>query len=267
MFSALALVLGAAALSGSGSVAQLKQPYRVVVEPSGSLLVADGESGRIVHVNARTGERTIYARGLASVTDVTYGPRGRLYAATGSRIIRFSAKGGKQGLVRGLRYPTGVAVAPNGTMYVVETTRNRVLRYAPRTRKRTVIAAKGLDQPLGLARATDGALYVPDSHHGRVVRIGPRRSLQPVVQGLELPVSVTAEPDGSLVIVDHVRHDQPGTIVRRLPDGTLRTISAGKIMAVSSADLAQDGTGYATSFLAPFLGRVDAAGRLVPLSG
>jgi glucose/arabinose dehydrogenase len=263
VFSALALVVGIAALSGP-AVGQLKQPYKVLVEPRGSLLVADGQSGRIVRVNPETGERTIYARGLGRVYDLTYGPGGRLYAATGSRILRFTGRKGHI-VARGLKYPSGVAVAPNGTMYVVETSRNRVLRFTAGMRKRVVIASTGLDQPLGIARSTDGALYVPDSHHGRVVRIGAGGSLEPVATGIELPVSITAEPDGSLLIVDHVRHDQPGKILRRLRDGMLRTISSGSIMALSSADVAPGGTTYATSFLAPFLGRVDAEGRLRPL--
>jgi sugar lactone lactonase YvrE len=266
VFSAVALVVGVAALSGPASVAQLQQPYRVLVEPSGSLLVADGESGRIVRVDPRTGARKIFARGLGRVYDLAYGPRGNLYAASGSRIIRFSATGRKRVVARGLHYPSGVAVASNGTLYVVETGRNRVLRFA-RTGKRNLVAAKGLDQPLGIALAVDGRVYVADSHHGRVVRIRPGQRLEPVVKGLELPVSITAEPDRSLVIVDHVRHDQPGKILRRLPDGTLRTLSAGEITGVSSADIAPDGSAYATTFLPPFLGRLDAAGRLVPLSG
>ncbi len=95
----------------------------------------------------------------------------------------------------------------------------------------------------------------------------PARKLQPVVTGLDLPAALTAGSGGSLLIVDHVRHDQPGKILRRLPDGSMQTLSSGAITAVTSVAAAGDGTLYATSYMPPFVGRVAADGRLVPLSG
>ena len=262
-FLALAAVVGSLAVPSAA--APLQEPYRVLVGPNGSLLIADGRSGRIVRVNPESGARTVYARGLGRVTDLSYGPRRSLYVVNGSRVVRFSAKKTKRVVARGFSSAFGIAVAANGSFYVVDTERNRVFRFAGGKRK--VVASTGLDQPLGIAIGTNGVVYVADSHHGRIVRIAPGRRLEPVVTGLELPASVTAEPDGSLLIVDHVRHDRPGKILRRLPSGELRTLSSGAIMAVTSADVARDGTAYATSFLAPFLGRVDAGGRLEPLGG
>jgi len=260
VFSALALVLSAGALAAPGA---LHEPYRVVVEPTGNLLVADGGSGRIVRVDASTGEQTVYAKGLGRVFDLTYGPDQRLYAAAGSRVVRFSSAGRPRVIARGLRDPTGLAVAPKNAVYVVEAERDRVIRIGPGGTRR-VIASTGLDQPLGIA-LVGGGIYVSDSHHGRIVRILAKRTLRPVVRGLALPFSLSAGPDGSLLIVDHVRHDQPGKILRRNRDGSLDALSAGAITALTSAAIAPDGTLYATAFQSPFVGRVDAEGRLRPV--
>ncbi len=262
MFSALALVLSAGALVAPGA---LHEPYRVVVEPTGNLLVADGGSGRIVRVDARTGEQAVYANGLGRVFDLTFGPDHVLYAAAGSRVVRFSRAGRPHVVARGLRDPTGVAVAPKRVVYVVESDRDRVVRIAPGGRRR-VIASTGLDQPLGIA-LVGGGLYVSDSHHGRIVRILAKQKLRAVVRGLALPFSLSPGLDGSLLIVDHVRHDQPGKILRRNGDGSMETLSSGAITAVTSAAVGPGGTVYATSFQSPFVGRVDAEGRLRPLGG
>jgi DNA-binding beta-propeller fold protein YncE len=260
VFSALALVLSAGALAAP---AALHEPYRVVVEPTGNLLVADGGSGRIVRVDARTGEQTVWASGLGRVFDLTYGPNQILYAAVGSRVVRFSGSGRPRVVTRGLRDPTGLAVARKNVVYVVEAARDRVIRIGPGG-VRQVVASKGLDQPLGIS-LVGGGMYVSDSHHGRIVRILAKRKLRPVVRGLALPVSLSAGPDGSLLIVDHVRHDQPGKILRRNRDGSVDTLSSGSITALTSVAVAPDGTLYATAFQSPFVGRVDAEGRLRPL--
>ena len=233
------------------------------MEPSGDLLVADGGSGRIVRVDAETGEQTVYAGGLGRVYDLAYGPGHILYAAVGSRIVRFASSSRRRVIVRGLRSPSGVAVGVDRSVYVVEGDRDRVVHIRPGGARR-VVASKELDQPIGVALAA-GGIYVSDSHHGRVVRVLSKRRLRPVMRGLALPAALSSGPSDTLIVIDHVRHDQPGKILRRNRDGSVDTLSSGAITAVTSAAVAPNGTVYATSFQAPFVGRLDAAGRLVPL--
>src|SRR5215211_3842250 len=132
----VALVAGVLA-SGPRQAAPLSEPYAVVVDPRGSLLVADGRSGRIVRVDARTGRRSVFAGGLGRVYDLEYGPDG-LYASASTKVWRF-AGGRRQVVVRGLTDPVGLALAGDGTIYVAESSRNRVLRFAARTRRRSVV--------------------------------------------------------------------------------------------------------------------------------
>lgn len=257
----LAAVIAAALLAAPPKVAPLTGPYQVLPESSGSVLVADG-SGRIVRVSPRTHRRNVVASGLGSVHGIAYGPGG-LYATTSSQVVRI-ARGKREVIARGLNDPFGIAVARDGTIYTAEAQGDRVVRIDGSTRRRTVIASTGLDQPLGVALRSDGSVLVADSHHGRVVRVAEGGVLEPVLEGLVLPVGVTAGPGGAVIVADHVNHDAHtgGRIYRLLPDGTKETLSSGKITGLSGASVARDGTLYATSFFAPFVGRVDAAGAL-----
>jgi DNA-binding beta-propeller fold protein YncE len=240
----------------------LTGPFQALAERTGTLLVADGVSGRIVRVDPRTGRRSVFAQRLGGAYDVEYGPGG-VYATTRTRVVRFSGTR-RQVIARGLQDPIGLAVASDGTVFVSESTANRVVRVDGRTHVRTVLASTGLDQPLGLALRSDGTLLVCDSHHGRVVAIHDDGVLEPVLEGLALPVSLTVAGD-SVFVVDHVAHDRAGTILRLRPDGTTVVVSKGKIKAVSGVAVGRTGVLYALSFFPPFLGRLDAAGRLHPL--
>lgn len=253
-----ASLLAAAALAAPAPV-QLTSPFGVVVQPGGALLVADGSSGRIVRIDPRTGARSVFARGLGSVFDLKYGPGG-LYAVTATQVVRF-AGGTRTTLVRGLKDPFGLAVAPDGTIYVAEQTRDRVLRFDPVTRARSVVAQEGLDQPLGLALLGD-RLLVADSHHHRIAAVGEGGTLEPVVEGLALPVNVTVA-GGAVYAVDHVEHGRPGRLVRLAPDGT-KTVIRTNVRSLSGVAV-RGGTLYVSSFEAPFVGRLTAAGTLKPI--
>jgi sugar lactone lactonase YvrE len=140
-----------------------------------------------------------------------------------------------------------------------------VLRFAAHTLRRTAVASTGLSQPLGLALRPDGSLLVADSRHGRIVSVGKGGQVQPVLIGLGLPVALAAGTGGSIYVVDHVEHGQKGKILRLHRDGTTDPISTGKFRDLSSVAAGRAGALYATSFRAPFVGRLDATGQLRPL--
>jgi sugar lactone lactonase YvrE len=184
--------------------------------------------------------------------------------STATQVVRFAGDR-KQVLLRGLHDPIGIAVAPDGSIYVAEATRNRVLRFAARSLKRTVLASTGLSQPLGLALRLDGSLLVADSRHGRIVAVSGNGDVRPVLTGLGLPVALAAGAGGSTYVVDHVEHGRTGKILRVRSDGRTQTISSGKIRDLTSVAVGRAGALYAMSFRAPFVGRLDGKGRLRPL--
>jgi len=257
----LALAIAALALAVSPAQPRPTDPFHVTAEPRGTLLVADGSSGRVLRIDPRTGRRTVFAGRLGRVYDVELGPDG-VYVSTATKVIRF-AGGRRRTVASGLHDPIGIAVAQDGTLYVAEATATRVVRFDGGTR--TVVASDGLDQPLGLAFDESGALLVADSRRGRVVRVGDGGTLEPVLEGLGLPVGLTAAPDGTVLVADHVSHTSKGRILRLHADGTTDVVSAGKIRALSGVAATRGGVLYACSFVAPFVGRVDAKGRLVPI--
>ncbi|MGZ8694343.1 MAG: Vgb family protein [Gaiellaceae bacterium] len=256
----VALLAATAALAAPPRPVQLTSPYGALVEPKGTLLVPDGASGRIVRVDPKTGRKTVFAKGLGHVYSLAFGPDG-LYAGTAAKVVRF-VRGKPATVVRGLHDVTGLAVATDGTITVAESTANRVVRFEAGTRKRTVLVAQGIDQPVGLAFDGAGAVLVADSHHGRIVRVRDDGTMETALAGLELPVALTLAPDGTVLVADHVSHLTAGKLLRLRPDGTTAELSNGKIRGLSGAAIAKNGTVYATSFYAPFIGRVTASGAL-----
>jgi sugar lactone lactonase YvrE len=261
----------------------LVEAYRVVVEPSGTLLVADGGrgGGRIVRVDPATGGRSLVAgtggasfagaggparrASLGRVTDVALGPGNSIYAVADKRVVRIG-RDGRLTVVARFRAALGLAVGPRGIVYVTDDEGGRVLRFDPATRRTTSVAT-GFDQPIGVALERDGAIVVSSGHDGgRVQRILPGGGRETLLGGLALAAFVTALPDGSLLAVDHVRHDARGRILRVAPDGDVSTLSDGRILAVTGAAQARNGRIYVSAFSAPYVGRLDTdTGRLVPL--
>ena len=255
----------------------------MVAEPSGTLLVADGGrgGGRIVRVDPATGRRTLVAgtggtsfagaggparrASLGRVTDVALGPGGSIYLIADKRVVRIG-RDGRLTVVARFRAALGLAVGPRGVVYVTDDEGGRVLKFEPATRRTTTVAT-GFDQPIGVALERDGAIVVSSGHEGgKVQRIFPDGRRETVVAGLALAAFVTALPDGSLLVVDHVRHDARGRILRVAPDGGVSTLSGGRILAVTSATQARNGRLYASAFSAPYVGRLDlGTGRLVRL--
>jgi streptogramin lyase len=67
--------------------------------------------------------------------------------------------------------PKGIAVAPNGTVYVVDSDNNAVRYIDPKSGRIRTIAAGQLNQPHGICIGPDGDVFVGDSLNHRVVRI------------------------------------------------------------------------------------------------
>ena len=272
-----ALAIDAARTATNATVPPMREAYRVFVEPSGKLLVADGAggAGRIFRVNPATDRRTVVAgtggrafrlrarasrSSLGRVTDVA-SKNGIVYAIASSRLIKIDRRG-KPVLLARFPAALSMAIAPDGSIYVTNDVGGRVLRFR---RGHVQTVARGFSQPIGVAVTRDGAVYVTSGHDGgRVERLDRDGARTTVLGGLKLPVYLSTAPDGSLLVVDHVSHTSNGTLLRLESDGTVTTLSSGVVPAFSSAAEAPGGAIYVSSFLRPAVGRLESE-KVIPV--
>ena len=195
---------------GSGTTAQFNGPSGVAVAPDGTVYVADTNNHRIRATDPTTGEVTTLAgNGFAGFVD---GPGG---------TAQFSV-------------PFGVAVAPNGTVYVADTNNHRIRAIDPTTGTVTTLAGNGtagfvdgpgataqFTGPSGVTVNSDGTVYVADRGNQRIRAIesttgqvttfagngtagfvdGPGATAQ-----FNGPSGVTVDPDGVVYVADFDNH-------------------------------------------------------------
>src|SRR5207247_881331 len=195
---------------GPATQASLNGSFGVAVAPDGSFYIADTINDRIRRV----------------------GPDGIISTVAGNGTSGFSGDGGPaQGAA--LRRPQGVAVAPDGSLYIADTGNARIRRVGPDGIIRTVAGngtvqfggdggpatQAGLGNPVGVAVSPDGGLYIADTGHHRVRRVGPDGIITTVagnafgqfsgdsglatLAGIGAPTNLAVAPDGSLYIADN----------------------------------------------------------------
>jgi sugar lactone lactonase YvrE len=149
----------------------------------GDLVLADPDRSRISRIDVKSG---------------------RITTVAGTGAVAFSADGGPA-TNAALGAPRGVAVAPNGDVYIADTLNNRVRVVEHATGLIRTIAGNGapgvgsalgdggpatlghLWHPSGLALAPNGDVYVADTGHHRVRRIDAAAGLIATVAGTGVP--------------------------------------------------------------------------------
>lgn len=206
---------------GPATQAQLRQPHSIVFDHEGRLLICDIGNHRVRRVDLRTGQIETYlgtgerrpTPDGASIAGAPFnGPRaidvdrnGNLYLALreGNAVYRIDAKterirhiagNGQKGLLgdggpakaAALNGPKGVALSPDGGLYLADTENHAIRRIDLRTGIITTVAGTGergdgpdgdplrcrMNRPHGVFAGSDGAVYVGDSeaHRVRVLR-------------------------------------------------------------------------------------------------
>jgi hypothetical protein len=152
---------------------ELNYPQAVAVDRQGNVYIADSLNGTIDKVR----------RGIISVI------AGEPGAGTGAPIPG-------PALESPLNSPDGVAVAPNGTVYIADSGQNDILKVTTRGNLSIfagngdvgpAVAGSAIDSPLydpvGIAVGPNGSVYVSLTDSNQVVDINPRGNLSVIASG------------------------------------------------------------------------------------
>lgn len=267
-------------VDGAATTARFGKLTALVAAPDGSLLVADADNNCLrrlapdgqVRTLAGAPSRLQYKShdGLGAqayfvgLDALALGADGTLYAAEGAsqRIRRITpdgrvstVAGSSEGYADGpaararFAYPSGVAVAPDGTLYVSDCYNHRLRTISPAGSVRTLAGAGRLsyaDGPpalahfgyiSGLAVAPGGTLYVADQQNHCIRRVAPDGTVRTLagtpqpgyvngpaaVARFRNPAGVAVAPNGTVYVADADNH-----CVRAIsPAGLVRTVAGG----------------------------------------
>ncbi|MCC6559705.1 MAG: hypothetical protein IT372_42860, partial [Polyangiaceae bacterium] len=213
---------------GPARNARLDTPSGVVVAPDGSVYISDMSHSRIRKVS----------------------PSGIISTVAGTGVSGSTGDGGPATQAQ-LHQPRGLAMGPDGSLYIADQGGNRVRKVSPSGIISTLAgtgalgyggdggpaAQAQLKAPLGVAVGPDGVVYIADTGNNRIRRVGTDGVISTVAGDgtagfagdggpataakLRQPRGLLVERDSALVVVDTENHR-----VRRIDaNGTIRTIA------------------------------------------
>ena len=190
-----------------------------------------------------------------------------------SRVL---AGSGKRGFADGsasrarFDHPSGIAVGPEGELYVCDTGNNAIRKISADGEVSTLLDKSGnngieLETPTGIAVDANGNIYVSDTGSSRIIIISPDGSAQRYAGAthakdyvdaadrgkarFNLQRGLTVAPDGSIYVADFRNH-----AIRRIDPSTgAVTTAVSGASGPTAVAVAADGTIY---YLASYLGAV-----------
>lgn len=224
----------------------LSTPESVSVDAVGDLFVADAE-GAVYEIAAGTTKLVALGTGSSSPVATALDANGNLYIADSSsnKINEIPNVGTAGGFSPGpqvtlvadsatfggtaLNSPDGLAVGPDGVLYISDSGNNRIVTYNPSSGD-TAVRATGLNAPSGVAVDAANTLYVANTGGSNVMVYsggGAVTTLAPT--GVTAPWGVAVDPSGSVLISDK----STGNIVW-VPNIAAPAVSAAGLTASSA---------------------------------
>jgi sugar lactone lactonase YvrE len=201
---------GFAGDGGPAFKARFNQPHSLALDKTGAVYVADIGNHRIRRIDPRTGivetiagnsQRTPPKDGQPARANAILGPRalfvagdtlwialreghsiwrmdltdGRLHHVAGTGQGGHTGDGGPATTAK-FNGPKGIAVAPDGTVWVADTENDAIRRIDAGTGRITIVAADRLtlNRPHGICLAPNGTLFIGDTLNHRVWRVRER---------------------------------------------------------------------------------------------
>jgi YYY domain-containing protein len=224
----------AAQPSGDGPWSNLREPRGVALDSRGRVWVADFGNSRL-RVFDRDGG---YLGGWGGRGSGEFGFRelcgvairgDDLYVADtwNGRVRAYTVAGLLRASVGELYGPRGIAVAPNGRVWVSDTGNHRVVSYGPLLEDVRVFGKRGdargeFASPMGIAASAAGEIYVADTGNRRIQVLAPDGSVARVIAfpgwGENVEPGLAVDADGTIWASD----PGVGSVVALNPDGRLR---------------------------------------------
>jgi hypothetical protein len=219
---------------------QLKDPYDIVVDAAGDLIVADydydpgfsgGRGSSLFKIHRQTGVHTrlvfgaplvtplgvkVESDGKLLVADADYGySAANALTVNAGAVIRANANGSSPTVLASggnFFFLQGLALAPNGDIYVANFANGngnfptRIIKVHKTTGAQTTVTTGGLTRPMGLAVESDGnSLVVVDVTAKKLIRVALPAGTQTQVSAdsqFIQPTHVTIEADGNYLVTD-----------------------------------------------------------------
>lgn len=171
----------------------ISTPYGVLIEPSGTVLVASHNDGTLIRLDAdNPDQRQIILDQLAGPVGLTWAEDGVAVYIVESRLGKITKAalkdGSRETVAIGLDSPETIALLPDGHLVVTETGARRVLAIDPNNGSKTILASdlalgglisrtpENVGMPTGLAVNTNGDVYViTDAENGLLKLTQTRR--------------------------------------------------------------------------------------------
>ncbi len=232
-FTAAGAFVSVIATGGTGP-GQVDSPFDLAFAADGTLYVSETGNDRIQHLSATGGYLDSFPGGAAGIT---VAPDGTLYLSYQSTHIDHYSPGGallgsfgSVGAPYFFAYAVDVSVAPDGDVYVVDWSSDKVTRTAADGTFKESFSG-GFDYPRALLAAPNGYVYVSDYNLNRVQRFG-----QPPAAPAA-PVPSTALTKGALAVTWSTVTDPNG-------DSVTYTLQRERANAVTSVLANTAGTTY-----------------------
>lgn len=315
---------------GTATAAAVRNPQGLAVDAQGGFAIADTTNERVRRVDTAGMISTIAGNGtfgvggdggeataatLANPFDVALDAQGRIYIAdtfnhrirrveldgtittvAGTGLSGFSGDGGPATAAE-LFEPDGVALDPQGRVYIADTVNNRI-RMVDATGVITTVAGTGaasvLDHPHGVAIDPQGRIVIADTYNHRIRRVDGQGAISTIAgtgsfgfsgdggpatsATMSTPYYAAVDPQGRVVIADLSNNR-----IRRIElDNTIDTIAgtgtpgfSGDGGAATAAELNQpygvavDGQGntYFADETNQRIRRISAAGTMSTVAG
>jgi DNA-binding beta-propeller fold protein YncE len=173
--------------------AGLTSPRGLAVSKAGLLYVADLDTNCIHTIDVGSGIAKILAGSVCGYAD----------AAGGDRWVN-------DGVAAKFNSPTGVAIAPSGTLYVTDALNMCIRKIDPTTGAVSTVSGLPLSSPCGIAVSSEGILYIADTGNNRILRFDPLTGEKKILADsgspgfLESPggVAVGPSPSDEIYVAD-----------------------------------------------------------------